>query len=92
MARAKGIDKAQAYRARIFTIEYDLNAMIKAYGFEFVLDLAAKIHNGEITQKQCRQDVDRWAAHLQLNQDAQWAAERANYFKSETDNLEELAA
>lgn len=91
MARAKGISKAQAYQARIFTIEYDLDAMIKAYTLEFVVDLAQKIASGEFKQRDCRQECDRWAAHMQLNKDAQWAAEKHKYFKRDED-LENLAA
>jgi len=91
MARAKGISKAKGYRARIFTIEYDLNAMIEAYGLDFVVDLATKIASGEVKQRDCRQEVDRWGAHLQLEADAQWAEQRHNYFKPEP-TLEEMAA
>lgn len=91
MARAKGINKAQAYRARIFTIEYDLAAMIDGYTLDFVIDLAHKIASGELPKSACRQDVDRWSAHLQLQQDAKWSAEKHKYFH-DLDLAEEVKA
>lgn len=66
MARAKGISKATGYKARVFTAEYDLKGMVDAYGLEFVIHLAKLVAAGKVN---CKQDVDRWSAHVALEAD-----------------------
>lgn len=76
MARAKGISKAQGYITRVFTAEYDLHGMIEAYGREFIVWLMDEIIAGRVN---CKQDVDRWAAHVRLTQDMAFAKYSADY-------------
>lgn len=53
------ISKAQGYIHRLFAVEYDLDGMVKAYGIDFVCELARAIAAGKID---CRQAVQRWSA------------------------------
>lgn len=66
MARAKGISKSQGYLNRVFCVEYDLHGMIKAYGPTFMHWLIDEIEAGRVN---CKQDVERWAAHVHLTND-----------------------
>lgn len=60
--RKPGITKAKGYLNRIFTVEYDLEGMIKAYGPEFMHFLIDEITSGNTTAKY---EVDRWVQHIQ---------------------------
>lgn len=83
--RAHKLSKATSYLNRICTIEYDLHGAVQAYGVDFVHWLVDEIADGRVD---CKQDVDRWAAHMRseahLNKD---------FFSksSELDNLIEHA-
>ena len=57
------LSKAQCYQTRIFTIEYDLAAMVEAYGASAVHWLIDEIAAGRI---QGRATADQWAAHADL--------------------------
>lgn len=59
--------KAKGYTTRIFSVEYDLKGMIDAYGINFIHWLADEIEGGRVN---CKQDVQRWSAHIALNNDA----------------------
>jgi len=54
------------------SIEYDLHGMIQAYGIDFIHWLANEINHGRVN---CKQDVDRWAAHIALQKDYDFATE-----------------
>jgi hypothetical protein len=93
MAKAKGLSKAQCYLSRIFTIEYDLDGAIKAYGPDFLHWLIDEIAAGRVN---CKQDVDRWSAHLALQDDANWAIYKSehnisDYEPDDFDAIEEAA-
>lgn len=66
MAKVRGISKSQGYLNRVFCVEYDLDGMIKAYGSSFMHWLVDEIAAGRIN---CKQDVERWAAHVAIAQD-----------------------
>lgn len=76
MAKARGISKANGYINRIFCVEYDLDGMIKAYGSEFMHWLIDEIAAGRIN---CKQDVERWAAHVHLSKDYNFAKVKDSY-------------
>lgn len=76
MARAKGITKAMGYKTRVFTVEYDLLGMMEAYGRDFIVWLMDEIAAGRID---CRSDVQRWSAHVQLTADMNFHAHAADY-------------
>lgn len=57
------LSKADGYLNRIFTVEYDLKAMLDAYGADMIHQLIDLILDGKINT---RQDVDRWAATRSL--------------------------
>jgi len=93
MARAKGISKSTGYLARVFTVEYDLNGAIQAYGPDFLHWLIDEISAGRVN---CKQDVDRWSAHLALNASGNWENYKAehnisNYEPDEFADIEEAA-
>lgn len=91
MARKPGISKSTGYINRVFTIEYDLYGMIQAYGIEFIHWLADEIHSGRIN---CRQDVDRWAAHVAIKKDYNFNRElsRNGHRYNNEGELEDFAA
>lgn len=84
MARAKGISKEQGYLHRVFTVEYDFAGAINAYGLEFCHWLLDEIASGRVN---CKQDVDRWAAHVAINKDYSFEQVRDSYVSAETDDL-----
>lgn len=84
MARAKGISKAKGYEARVFTVEYDLHGMIQAYGLEFVHWLADEIASGRVN---CKQDVDRWSAHIAISKDYNFSKVADSYGEPALDEV-----
>lgn len=70
MARKPGISKSKGYLNRVFCVEYDLHGMVQAYGVDFMHWLVDEIAAGRVN---CKQDVERWAAHKALEQDANFA-------------------
>lgn len=63
MTTVRKLTKAECYQNRIFTIEYDLAAMIEAYGARAVHWLVDQIEAGEIKGSA---KADQWAAHEDL--------------------------
>lgn len=57
------LSKADGYTHRVFCVEYDLAAMVEAYGPEAIHWMVDEISAGRIVG---RQDVARWAAHKDL--------------------------
>ena len=57
------LSKADGYMHRVFCVEYDLAAMVEAYGAETIHWMVDEIAAGRIVG---RQDVARWAAHKDL--------------------------
>ena len=80
-----GFGKDVGYLNRVFTVEYDLNGMLKAYGPEFIHWLVDEITAGRIDTRQC---VDRWAADKHITSSfasvqADYAGDDASYAKPE---------
>lgn len=59
-----GISKSTGYLTRVFCVEYDLNAMIEAYGADNIKLMVDGIVTGKI--KGIRQEVQRWCADTDL--------------------------
>lgn len=93
MARARGISKDTAYLNRIYTIEYDLASAINAYGLQFCHWLLDEIASGRVN---CKQDVDRWSAHIALHKNYNFEEVESHYGtvtlrrKDVTDYINEL--
>lgn len=63
MSKIHKLSKADGYMHRVFCVEYDLAAMVEAYGPEAIHWMIDEISAGRIVG---RQDVARWAAHKDL--------------------------
>lgn len=87
MAKARGISKSIGYLNRVFCVEYDLDGMIKAYGVEFMHWLIDEIAAGRVN---CKQDVERWAAHVHLSKDYNFAKVAETY--GEAIDVDEILA
>lgn len=80
------LSKAISYHYRISTVEYDLHGAIQRYGIDFIHWLADEIHAGRVN---CKQSVDRWAAHTFDNPNADFQALKHEY-DGELDEYVEL--
>lgn len=79
-----GFAKSHGYINRVYTVEYDLHGMIQAYGLKFVHWLADEIAEGRIN---CKQDVDRWSAHLALGKHRDFDKVASTYGEQSIDDL-----
>ena len=92
MARRKNplkLSKATSYINRIATIEYDMDGAIKAYGLQFCHWLLDEIAAGRVN---CKQDVDRWSAHIHLHKNYNFAKHVDSYGEAIDDALLDLVA
>lgn len=88
MARKPGISKSTGYLNRVFCVEYDLHGMIKAYGPSFMHWLIDEIEAGRIN---CKQDVERWSAHVALSKDYNFAKVQDSYGEALPCEVENVA-
>lgn len=90
MARAKGLSKSKGYINRVFCVEYDAKGMIDAYGIEFMHWLLDEIHAGRMN---CKQYVERWSAHVHLNNTKEFAPVRHRYGENTSEiDIDKLVA